>query len=102
VLELDLEQPHHLDGDAGTAGDADGGVLVGREDLLDVALGDDVAHRGAPVTGDDHAAGERRRDDGGAVRSEVAGVGLGQPLGYGATAGQQIGCLLGQEVAERR
>ena len=45
VLELDLEQPDELDGEPGGAGDADAGVLVGREHLLDVALGDDVAHR---------------------------------------------------------
>ena len=44
------------------------GVLVGREHLLDVALGDDVAHRGAPVAGHHHAAGEGRRDDRRAVR----------------------------------
>ena len=76
VLELGLEQPHHLDREAGGAGDADRGELVGREDLLDVALGDDVAHRGPAVTGHDHAAGERRRHDRGAVRGEVAGVAL--------------------------
>jgi hypothetical protein len=39
VLELDGEQPHHLDRDAGRPGDPDGGERVGDEHLLDVALG---------------------------------------------------------------
>ena len=34
VLELDLEELDQLDGEAGRAGDADGGVVVGGEDLL--------------------------------------------------------------------
>ena len=96
VLELGLEQPDHLDREAGRAGDADAGVLVGREDLLDVALGDDVAHRGAPVAGHHDAAGEGRRDDRRAVRREVARV----ALGYGAARRQQVGRLRGQEVGE--
>jgi hypothetical protein len=37
-------------------GDADDAVVVGREDLLDVALRDDVAHRGAAVAGHDDTA----------------------------------------------
>ena len=89
VLELGLEEPHHLDRETGGAGDADHGVLVGREDLLDVALGDDVAHRGAAITRHHDAAGERRGDDGGAVRREVAGV-AGR---YGAARRQQVGRL---------
>ena len=68
VLQLQLEELDHLHREPGGAGDADGGVLVGREDLLDVPLGDDVAHRRPPVAGEHHAAGVRRRDDGGAVR----------------------------------
>ncbi len=72
VLELGLEQPHHLDREPGGAGDADAGVLVGREDLLDVALGDDVAHRGAPVAGHHDAAGEGRGHDRGAVRAPAS------------------------------
>ena len=98
VLELDLEQPDHLDGEAGRAGDADGGVLVGREDLLDVALGDEVAHRGAPVAGHHHAAGEGRRDDRGAVRREVTGM----PWGTARRAGSRSGAWPAQEVGERR
>ena len=45
VLQLDGVQPHHLQGDARRARDADGRVRVGDEHLLDVALGDDVAGR---------------------------------------------------------
>ena len=81
VLELDLEQPHHLDREAGGAGDADAGELVGGEDLLDVALGDDVAHRGAPVAGHHDAAGERRGDDRGAVRRRSTGAARRQRRG---------------------
>ena len=96
VLELDLEQPDHLDGEPGRAGDADHGELVGREDLLDVALGDDVAHRGAPVAGHDDAAGEGGRDDRRAVRRQVAGV----TGGDGAPARQQVGRVRAEEVGE--
>ena len=38
VLELQLEQPDHLDGRAGGAGDGDPRVAVGREHLLDRAV----------------------------------------------------------------
>jgi hypothetical protein len=60
-------------------------VVVGREDLLDVALGDDVAHRGAPVAGHDHAAGVRHRDDRRAVR------GLHVPAGSVSRDGRRSG-----------
>ena len=72
MLELDLEQAYELDRESGAAGDADAGELVGGKDLLDVALRDDVAHRGATVAGHDDAAVERCGDDRGAVRCEVA------------------------------
>ena len=49
VLELHLEQLHHLDRGAGRAGDGDAGVVVGREHLLDAAAGDHVAGGGATV-----------------------------------------------------
>ena len=62
VLELDLEQPDELDGQSGGARDADEAVLVGREDLLHVAVGDEVAHGRATVAGHDHASGIRQRD----------------------------------------
>ena len=45
VLELELEELDHLDGRAGGAGDGDARVAVGREDLLDVAVADEVARR---------------------------------------------------------
>ena len=79
-------------------GDADAGVLVGGEHLLDVALGDDVAHRGAPVAGHHDAAGEGGRDDRRAVRDVDGQVGL-PPA---APSGQQVGRVPGQEVDERR
>ena len=49
-------------------GDADAGMLVGGEHLLDAALGDEVAHRRAPVAGHHHAVGLGHGHDGGAVR----------------------------------
>src|SRR5437763_1543183 len=49
VLQLDLEQADHLDSEPRGARDPDDAELVGLENLLDVALGDDVAHRGAAV-----------------------------------------------------
>ena len=68
VLELDLEELHHLDRGPGRAGDRDAGEVVGREHLLDAAAGDHVAGGGPPVAGHDHAAGEADRHDGRAVR----------------------------------
>ena len=68
VLQLDLEQADHLDGKASRAGDADAGVLIGREHLLDVALGDDVAHRGPSVTSHHDTGGVDDGNDRGAVR----------------------------------
>ena len=96
MLELDLEQASHLDREAGGAGDADARVLVGLEDLLDVALRNDVAHRGAAVAGHDHTAVERGGHDRGAVRDagELTGGGAGR-------TGQHLGRLRGQEVGER-
>ena len=73
VLELDLVQPDDLDRDAGRAGDADQAVVVGGEHLLDVALGDQVAHGGAPVAGHHDAAVEDRGDDRGAVGQRRCG-----------------------------
>ncbi len=76
VLELGLEEAHHVDGRAGRARDRDGGEVVGREDLDDVAVGDLVALGRAPVAGHDHAVGERQREDRGALRDgqRVSGV----------------------------
>ena len=53
VLEFDGEQPDHLDRDPGGAGDPGRRVLVGDVDLLDVARGDEVAHGGPAVPGED-------------------------------------------------
>ena len=43
VLELELEQLHHLDGRAGRAGDGDAAEAVGREHLLHLLVADPVA-----------------------------------------------------------
>ena len=47
----------------GRSGDADGGVFVGLEHLLHVALRDDVAHRRAPVAGHHDTGAVGDRDD---------------------------------------
>ena len=54
--------------DPGHAGDADAGVVVAAEHLLDVPLRDHVARGGPPVTGHDDAVVEVSRDDRGPVR----------------------------------
>ena len=97
VLELDLVEPDELDGDAGGAGDADDAVLVGREDLLHVAVGDDVAHGRAAVAGHDDAAVEEQRHDRRAVRRLDARPGRQAPAGR-----QQLGAVGGDELGERR
>ncbi len=98
VLKLQLEELDHLHGQPGRTGDTHRRVLVGREDLLDVALRDHVAHGRPPVTGQDDAAGEGRRDDRGAVR-RLDGPLHGRQL---PVAREHPGRLLGQEVHERR
>jgi hypothetical protein len=67
VLELHLEEAHHLHRGAGGPGDGDAGEVVGREDLLDPATGDRVPGGGAPVARHHHAPGEADGEDGGAV-----------------------------------
>ena len=96
VLELDLEELDQLDRDAGGAGDADGGVLVGREDLLHVAVGDDVAHGGPAVAGHHHAAVEGGRDDRRAVRRLERAA-----CGQRTARGQQVRGVRADEVGER-
>ena len=80
VLELDLEEADQLDGDSGRAGDADRGELVGLKDLFDVALGDEIAHRRAPVAGHHDAA---RMDDGHDRRARAAPPGRPWPAAVG-------------------
>ena len=62
VLQLQLEQLHHLHGRAGGAGDGDAAVAVGREHLLHRAAADEVARGGPPVTGHDDAVRVGERD----------------------------------------
>ena len=68
VLELELEELHHLDRRPSGPGDAHGGVVVGGEHLLDPTVADEVAGGGTPVAGHEHAAVVAHRDHGGAVR----------------------------------
>lgn len=97
VLQLELEQLHHLHGQTGRA-DTDGRVLVRREHLLDVPLGDDVPHGGPAVTGEHHAPGEGHGHDGRPVRRLDHTLCRGQlPLPR-----QQLRLVLGEEVHEGR
>ena len=81
VLELELEEPHHLHGRAGRPGDGDPAVGVGRVDLFQRAVGDRRPGGGPPVAGHDHAVavahGADRRAVGhleaGAVRAYAPG-----------------------------
>jgi len=95
VLEVDGEQPDHLHGDPGGARDTDGGVAVGDEHLLDVPLRDHVARGGPPVAGDQHSAGERQRDDRGAVPDVRA---EGGNANIAATVTHALGQPPGQQV----
>ena len=97
VLELDLVQPDHLDGDARGAGDPDDAVGVGRVHLLDVAGGDQVAHRGAAVAAHEDAALVGDRDDRRAVRGEVTH----RQRRDRAAAGQEVRRGGREEVGER-
>jgi hypothetical protein len=63
VLEFDLVQPHDLDGQAGRARDADQGVVVTGEHLLDVTLGDQVSGGRAAVTSHHDTTGEGSGND---------------------------------------
>ena len=72
VLELGLEQLHHLDRGPGRTRDRDAGEVVGREHLVHAAVGDRVAGRRAPVAGHHDAVGVADRDHGRAVRDRRA------------------------------
>ena len=97
VLELQLEELDHLHRQPGGAGDADRRVLVGGEDLLDVALRDDVAHGRPAVAGQHHAAGERGRHDRRAVRSLHRALHRRQRT----PAGQLVRHVVREEIHER-
>ena len=73
VFQLELEQLHHLDCRTGGARDCDTAVPVGREDLFERAVADQVARGGATVAGQEHAIGEADRNAGRAV-AVVVGV----------------------------
>jgi hypothetical protein len=95
VLELDGVEASELDRDGRGTGDPGRGVVVGDVHLLHIASRDHVALCGAPVTGDDNAAGVLQRNDGGAVRwlgTERAGLRVAD------ARGQQLGGLTAQEV----
>jgi hypothetical protein len=67
VLELELEELHHVHGRAGGAGDGDAAVAVGRIHLLHRAVADEMAARGPAVARHHHALGVAHRHDRGAV-----------------------------------
>ena len=74
VLELDLEEPDHLDGEAGRPGDGHRRVAVGGEDLLHGPVGDGVALGGPAVAGHDDPVGEAQRHHRGGVAHAQLGV----------------------------
>ena len=74
VLELQLEQPHHLDRRSGGTGDGHAGVTVGGEDLLDPAMADQVARGRPAVTGHHHTVVVAHGDHRGAV-GDLQGIG---------------------------
>ncbi len=97
VLQFHRVQAGELDRDRRGARDPGRGVVVGDVDLLHVAAGDHVALRGAAVTGHHHAAGGvLQRDDRGAVRKRVAG------LGSDLVGGKKFGRLAAQQFREGR
>jgi hypothetical protein len=111
VLELELEQLHHLDRRPGGAGDGDARVAVGGEHLLHVAVRDEVAGGGPAVARHHHAVGEADGDHGGAVDGlERRGPGRGGrevgPGGRFSGAGEhaeegRTGVVVGAEGGQR-
>ena len=91
MLQLDLEQLDHLDRHPGRAGERDDAVVVGGEDLLDVALGDVVAGRRPPVAGHQHAVGVGQRHHGGAVPQVELGAAVSALGGSGVRPGSRCG-----------
>ena len=89
VLELGLEQAHHLGGLAGCAGDGDAGVVVGREHLLDALVGDREAFDRPAVAGHHHPVREPEGEHGGPVRDPRRR--LGRPAGALGQAGLRGG-----------
>ena len=68
VFEFDLEKPHHLDGNSRGTSDTDDRVLICRENLFDVPLRDDVAHRCSTIPRHDDAIAAGESDDRRAMR----------------------------------
>ena len=73
VLQLELEEGHHLDRGAGGTGDGHARPAVGGEHLLDGAVADEVAGGGPPVTRHDHPVGVADGHDRRAVGREEVG-----------------------------
>src|SRR5699024_819418 len=99
VLQLHLVEAGEPDADPGGAGDRHRRELVGAAQLVQVAVGDDIALSGPTVTCKDHAPGEGQGDDGRRVRGEVLG-----PTGGGGkvVSGQQLGTDRTEELGEGR
>ena len=86
MLQLHLEQSHKFDRDTRDTGNPDDRVLVGTEDLLDVALGDQVAHGGPAIAGHHNPTVEGRGNDRGAVRGQVRTQAAGPRQRFGGNA----------------
>ena len=97
MLQLGLEDAHHLDGRTGRPGDGDGRGIVGGEHLLDGAVGDRVPLGSAPVAGDDDAPLEADGKDGRAVGHVLDG----RAGGAGGAGGQGLGVGTAQDIGER-
>ena len=117
VLELQLEQPDHLHGRPGGAGDGDAGVAIGRVHLLHVAMADEVAGGGPAIAGHDHAVDVADGDHGGAVGDlevVVAAAGHGpaaaarprprsaRKLGPGSSSALNMGSIGRQAIGSRQ
>src|SRR5690606_42048595 len=66
MLELYLEEPHHVDGETGDTGNGDPRRPVGREDLADSAMGHEMPLGGSTVARHHHAVGVPGGQDRGA------------------------------------
>ena len=97
VLELGLEQLHHLDRGPGRARDRDAGEVVGREHLVDAAVGD----RCSPPWPAGRPPSPRRRRSGSRPRSCRAARRPAAGRAH-APARELVRAHLAQELGERR
>ena len=98
VRQLDLIQLHHVHREPDGAREGHRAVVVGRVHLLQVTLGDEVAHGGPPVARDEHAVPVGEGQHGRAVRGAL-GV---DTVGKDPPGAQQLGAVGRQELREGR